>query len=152
MGVALLSFMAGKDLSQYPLDGPLPDLESTELEKTRQNLVVDLARRENLTIRQLYKRLVAVRAHFTVVGTPTDIADAIEQWFTAGAADGFNITPALMPSGLIDFVDQWCRSCRSAGSTGRATRAARSAKISGSKSGFALRRKAGDGVAAPGGA
>lgn len=105
MGVALLSFMVGKDLSGYPLDGPLPDVESTNLEKSRQNVVVELARRENLTIRQLYIRLVALRAHFTVVGTPEDIADTIEAWFKAGAADGFNIAPTLMPSGLEEFVD-----------------------------------------------
>jgi len=107
MGVALLSFMVGTDLSGYPLDGPLPDIsEKTNLEQTRQNLVIDLAKRENLTIRQLYQKLVALRAHFTVIGTPVDIADTMEEWLTAGAADGFNITPAIMPSGLIDFVDQ----------------------------------------------
>jgi alkanesulfonate monooxygenase len=106
MGVALLSFMVGTDLSGYPVDGPLPEVGDTNLEKTRQNVVVELARRENLSIRQLYRKLVALRAHFTVVGTPTDIADTIEAWFTAGAADGFNIAPALMPSGLEEFVDQ----------------------------------------------
>lgn len=105
MGVALLSHMAGKDLSGYPVDGPLPEVESTNLEKTRQNLVVDLARRENLTIRELYKRLVALRGHYAVVGTASDIADKMQEWLEAGAADGFNITPALMPHSLADFVD-----------------------------------------------
>ncbi|WP_030044384.1 LLM class flavin-dependent oxidoreductase [Streptomyces resistomycificus] len=37
--------------------------------------------------------------------TPEQVADAIETWFTQGAADGFNIMPAVLPSGLDAFVD-----------------------------------------------
>jgi alkanesulfonate monooxygenase len=65
----------------------------------------DLARRENLTIRQLYKRVVGQRAHRTVCGTPVDVTDALEHWFKAGACDGFNILPLTFPKGLDDFVD-----------------------------------------------
>ena len=41
-----------------------------------------------------------------MVGTPEQVADAIEEWFTQGAADGFNIMPPILPTGLTDFVDQ----------------------------------------------
>jgi hypothetical protein len=34
------------------------------------------------------------------------VADTIELWFTNGAADGFNIMPAVLPSGLELFVEQ----------------------------------------------
>ena len=71
----------------------------------RVKVMVDLARRENLTIRQLYKRVVGQRAHRVVIGTPGDIADALEQWFTAGASDGFNILPLTFPRGLDELVD-----------------------------------------------
>jgi hypothetical protein len=40
-----------------------------------------------------------------VAGTPEQIADEIQEWFTGGAADGFNVMPPLLPSGLADFVD-----------------------------------------------
>jgi len=40
-----------------------------------------------------------------LVGTPTDIADAIEDWFLGGAADGFNLKPALLPDSLEDFIN-----------------------------------------------
>ena len=33
------------------------------------------------------------------------IADDIERWFNAGAADGFNLMPDTLPGGLQDFVD-----------------------------------------------
>lgn len=38
-------------------------------------------------------------------GTPVQVADAIQEWFDGGAADGFNIMPPVLPSGLEAFVD-----------------------------------------------
>ena len=65
---------------------------------------VNLARSERLTIRQLSRRIRS--GHRLVVGSPEQVADSIEQWFRAGAADGFNIMPDVFPSGVEDFVDQ----------------------------------------------
>jgi FMN-dependent oxidoreductase (nitrilotriacetate monooxygenase family) len=91
------------------LDGQLPaDLPSEdEIEgaKSRYTLVVNLARREQLTVRQLIGRLGGGRGHRTFTGTPEQVADAIQSWFQAGAADGFNIMPPVLPSGLDIFVD-----------------------------------------------
>lgn len=67
--------------------------------------MVELARRERLTVRQLIGRLGGGRGHLTFAGTPEQVADAIETWFTQGAADGFNIMPPVLPSGLDAFVD-----------------------------------------------
>ncbi len=106
MGVALLSDMVGMDLFGFPIDGPLPEVPLTNSGQGRQQVAVDLARRESLSIRQLYKRLVALRAHLTVVGTVDQIADTMEEWFRAGAVDGFNIMPTLLPLGLTEFVDE----------------------------------------------
>ncbi|MBW8822356.1 MAG: LLM class flavin-dependent oxidoreductase, partial [Streptomyces sp.] len=73
--------------------------------KSRYTLVVELARRDRLTVRQLIGRLGGGRGHLTFAGTPEQVADAIETWFTQGAADGFNIMPPVLPSGLEAFVD-----------------------------------------------
>ncbi|WP_327321630.1 LLM class flavin-dependent oxidoreductase [Streptomyces sp. NBC_01210] len=108
-GLQQLSGMLGTDLSGLPLDGPLPELpEEQDINgnKSRFTLVADLARREQLTIRQLIARLGGGRGHRVFAGTPEQIADQLEQWFTAGAADGFNIMPPYLPGGLEDFVDQ----------------------------------------------
>ncbi|GGN13121.1 FMN-dependent oxidoreductase (nitrilotriacetate monooxygenase family) [Actinoplanes campanulatus] len=98
------------DPADLPLDEPLPDNLPTEDEiegaKSRFTLIVDLARRENLTVRQLIGRLGGGRGHRTFAGTPEQVADTIEDWFHSGAADGFNIMPAVLPSGLTAFVDQ----------------------------------------------
>lgn len=107
VGLSLLSDVAGGfDLSPFPLDGPLPDLPPTESGVSRQHLLLDLARREGLSIRQLYQRIADARGHRVVSGTAVDIADQLQDWFESDAADGFNIMPPHLPGGLDDFVDQ----------------------------------------------
>ncbi|NUP67617.1 MAG: LLM class flavin-dependent oxidoreductase [Nonomuraea sp.] len=106
-GLAQLSHMTGIELTEDDLDLPLPDVPvETEGAQSRRKLVIDLARRERLTVRQLLNRLAGGRGHRVVAGTPEQIADQLQEWFFTGAADGFNIMPPLLPSGLSDFVDQ----------------------------------------------
>lgn len=88
------------------LPGDLPSEDSIEGAKSRYTLIVNLARREHLTVRQLIGRLGGGRGHRTFAGTPDQVANAIQGWFDAGAADGFNIMPPILPSGLDIFVDQ----------------------------------------------
>jgi alkanesulfonate monooxygenase len=97
--------LMGHDVSEYPLDGPLPELPPPDVGKGRWEQLTRLARRENLTIRQLYLRFNAVRGHRVLVGTPTYIAEQIQHWFDNRAADGFNLIPPVLPSSLEDFVD-----------------------------------------------
>ncbi|MCW2920065.1 MAG: putative nitrilotriacetate monooxygenase [Actinomycetia bacterium] len=108
-GLAQLSGMLNIDLSGYPLDGPLPDVLPTEDDvngnKSRFTLVAELARRDRLTIRQIIARLGGGRGHRVIAGTPEQIADQLEEWFREGAADGFNVMPPILPTGLEDFVD-----------------------------------------------
>lgn len=106
VGLGLLSgLVGGVDLSGYPLDGPLPNLPETNLHKSRLKLLTDLARRESLTIRDLYLAIAGARGHRTILGTPEQIADQLEDWFVNGGADGFNIMPPYLPDGLDEFVD-----------------------------------------------
>jgi N-acetyl-S-(2-succino)cysteine monooxygenase len=106
LGIAVLSDMYGMDLTPYPLDGPLPDPpHGTANQQGRRMLLIDLARRESLTIRQLYRRVAGARAHRTICGTAAEIADSLELWYRRGAADGFNILPLTFPRGLEDIVD-----------------------------------------------
>lgn len=108
VGVGLLSSLISYDLSPFPIDKPLPDLPDIQEingAKTRFQLVKDLGDRENLTIRQLYQQIAGARGHREIAGTPSQIADQLEEWFENGAADGFNIMPPYLPGGLDDFVD-----------------------------------------------
>lgn len=104
-----LSQMLGVDLTAHALDAPLPALppiEQIQGNKSRYQLVKDLARSESLTVRQLIAKLGGGRGHRTFAGTAEQVADNLELWFTEGAADGFNIMPPYLPGGLEDFVEQ----------------------------------------------
>jgi alkanesulfonate monooxygenase SsuD/methylene tetrahydromethanopterin reductase-like flavin-dependent oxidoreductase (luciferase family) len=106
VGLKMLSHYIGHDLMGLPEDGPLPDLPQKKAgNTTRTDLLVTLARRENLTIRDLYKRVAGARGHYQIIGTPGAICDMMQQWVEDGAADGFNIMPPSFPTGLTDFVE-----------------------------------------------
>lgn len=99
--------LGGQDLSEYDLDGPLPDLPEKENGKGRFRQLVTLARRERLTIRQLVYRFSTSRGHLQLHGSPKTIADTLEEWFVAHGADGFNVVPPLpplAPGGFLTFA------------------------------------------------
>ncbi|GFM82309.1 monooxygenase [Pseudomonas cichorii] len=106
VGVALLGRMLGNfDLSGYPLDGPLPELPLTDSgQRSRQKLLTDLAEKENLNLAQLGRRIAGGRGHYSLIGTPSQIADELQTWFEQGAADGFNVLVPHLPGGLEDVA------------------------------------------------
>ncbi|MBY4725786.1 MULTISPECIES: LLM class flavin-dependent oxidoreductase [Burkholderia] len=105
VGLALVSGLTGGfDLSAYPLDGPIPPLPETNASKSRQALTIELARRENLTIRELYLRVAGARGHWQLVGTPEQIVDQLEERFVRYGADGYNVMAPTLPGGLDDFI------------------------------------------------
>ncbi|MCK0544256.1 LLM class flavin-dependent oxidoreductase [Pseudomonas syringae pv. aptata] len=106
VGVALLGCMLGNfDLSGYPLDGPLPELPLTDSgQRSRQKLLTELADQENLTLAQLGRRIAGGRGHYSLIGTPEQIADELQRWFEQGAADGFNVLVPHLPGGLEDVA------------------------------------------------
>jgi FMN-dependent oxidoreductase (nitrilotriacetate monooxygenase family) len=98
----------GHDFSHLPLDRPLtpedfPAPSSVEAARSRTEVILNLVRREQPTLRQLLASLAGARGHFTMAGTPDEVANLIEDWFTDGAADGFNIMPPVLPHMLDVF-------------------------------------------------
>ena len=65
----MLSERLGMDMSAYPMDGPVPTPPETEHLKSRAALLIEMARRENLTLRELYHRVAAARGHLLLVGS-----------------------------------------------------------------------------------
>jgi FMN-dependent oxidoreductase (nitrilotriacetate monooxygenase family) len=108
--VAHLAQVLEVPLDSLALDQALPDTvysrPPVQGAQSRYQLIVDLARRDDLTVRQLIGRLGGGRGHRTFAGTPEQVADTIEAWAAAAAADGFNVMPPVLPSGLEVFVDQ----------------------------------------------
>ncbi|GIE30624.1 monooxygenase [Actinoplanes italicus] len=106
--IGTLATVLGIDAERLKLDELLPaDIpaeEEIEGHKSRRTLIVDWARRDNLTVRQLIGKLGGGRGHRTFTGTPVQVADTIQHYFENGAADGFNIMPAVLPSGIEAFA------------------------------------------------
>ncbi len=106
-GIALLGELLNIDLSGFSLDEPFPELDPDTVTgiKSRYLLLKALAERENLTLRQVTERVASGAGHRIVIGNPSEVADQLEDWFTAGAVDGYTIMSPYMPGALRDFVD-----------------------------------------------
>jgi alkanesulfonate monooxygenase len=109
VGLELLSNQLGNfDLSEYDLDGPLPDVPESRYALASQSStrnIVSWAREERLTIRQIYQRFAGARGQRTLVGSPVEIVDDMETWFGNYGVDGFLVHPSHLPGGLDAFVD-----------------------------------------------
>jgi alkanesulfonate monooxygenase len=103
-GLPNLSMRLGVDASAFALDAPLPDIPQSNASQSGRDALVALARRDNLTVRQL-AQYVGGYGGLQMVGTAEDIADTMQSWLETEASDGFNIMFPTVPSGLDDFVD-----------------------------------------------
>lgn len=114
--IAFLEQVWGRDLSAYDPDGPLPDIDPVDnaditrgrVRHAKDPLAVAQAWRakaeaEHLSIREL---IIATTARQQFVGTPREVAVAIDHYVQSDAADGFVLVPHLTPAGLDEFVDK----------------------------------------------
>jgi FMN-dependent oxidoreductase (nitrilotriacetate monooxygenase family) len=102
----VLSERLGQDLSSYPLDGPVPTLPPSTIMQGHAVTLSALAKKHNMTLRVLRDYAAAAMGHRLLLGTPEQVADGLEEWFVAGAADGFNIMPPWFPGAFDDFVNE----------------------------------------------
>jgi FMN-dependent oxidoreductase (nitrilotriacetate monooxygenase family) len=103
--LGVLSERFGFDFSACDLDGPIPELPAADTYHSFTRVLLAKARREQMSLRDLYSLTAAARGHWVLCGSPETIADTLQQWFEEGAADGFNIMPPYFNEGFDDFVD-----------------------------------------------
>jgi FMN-dependent oxidoreductase (nitrilotriacetate monooxygenase family) len=101
----LMPHSGGVNFRDYDLNGPMPELPPTNAGKSHRQAIVDLARNGNLSILQT-ARIFAEGSYFKMVGAPATIADTMQDWFAAGACDGFLAVPTHFPGGVEDFTTQ----------------------------------------------
>lgn len=101
----LVASRIGYDVSGHPLDGPVPPPPVSDGSRTFSHVLYETARREKMTLRDLYNLTAAARGHWVLCGTPGGIADTLQAWFEGAAADGFNVLPPYFPGAFADFVD-----------------------------------------------
>ncbi len=102
-GLSTLSYHLDIDLSQYPQDEMLPDIDVPGVQGHYRE-VAELTRRSGIPLRELGRRYGAGRTASGFTGAPADVADNMEKWLAAGACDGFMIQTPYMPGGLDDFT------------------------------------------------
>jgi FMN-dependent oxidoreductase (nitrilotriacetate monooxygenase family) len=116
--VAYLEQFWGRELSSYDPDGPLPEIDPVvdETSETRGSGFHGAKAREladqwraeakerGLSIRQFVTSRTA-RVDSTFTGSYSGVADRLAEYARAGAVDGFNISPWLIPTGLDDVVN-----------------------------------------------
>jgi FMN-dependent oxidoreductase (nitrilotriacetate monooxygenase family) len=104
-GIASLSIALGHDASAFDPDQPLPEIPESNASKSGRERVIALGKRENLTVRQLAQRLGGYSG-LAMVGTPTSVADQMEEWLMSEGSDGFNVMFPYLPGGLDDFANK----------------------------------------------
>ena len=103
--MAMLSERFGQDMNVYDLDAPAPVLALPDTYHPFTRALLSKARRENMTLRDLYDLTAAARGHWVLCGSAERVADTLQLWFESGAADGFNVMPSHFLEGLKDVVD-----------------------------------------------
>ena len=117
--IKLLEQLWNRDLSGYDPDGPLPDVDPLVGEHTiargrasvrmhRDPLATarqwrELAEAKHLSIREL---IIEVTGRQSFIGTPSQVATALDEFVQADASDGFILVPHIIPGGLDEFADR----------------------------------------------
>ena len=116
--IKFLEQLWNRDLSDHDPNGPLPGSDPVVGENTiargrasvrmyRDPLATarewrDLAEAKQLSTREL---IIEVTGRQSFIGTPTAVADAIDEFVRTRASDGFILIPHLTPGGLDEFAD-----------------------------------------------
>lgn len=103
-GIPNLSVRLGCDASGFDLDAPLPDIPQSNATQSGRDALVKMAREQDMSVRALAAH-VGGYGGLQMVGSAQDVADMMEEWVDAGAADGFNVMFHTVPEGLHDFAD-----------------------------------------------
>ena len=106
-GLVLLSEVTNFDFASKDLDSEFTDEELRKMSWTGfKDRVVALSGKPNPTVRDFvhFSGRGTIREFPIFCGTPTDVADQMEEWFTSRACDGFVLVATQMPGAFEDFA------------------------------------------------
>ena len=105
VALKMMSSRFGHDMSGFDLDGPVPNLPLSNEIQTHAKVAYEKARKENLTLRDIYNQIAVARGYLFACGTAAMVADVMEEWFTERACDGFVLVPPYFPAAFDEFID-----------------------------------------------
>lgn len=104
----LLSEVLNYDFGQHALDEPLTDDDLASMSGIQgyRDRVLESTGKQHPTVRDFIQCTGrgTLREIPRFVGTPTQVADQMQAWFTAQACDGFVLAATHMPGAYEDFV------------------------------------------------
>jgi FMN-dependent oxidoreductase (nitrilotriacetate monooxygenase family) len=105
-GLSLLSEALNFDFATKTIDDPFTDAELASMTgmHAMRDRVVEVSGKTNPTVRDFLDVTQRGKASHAVVGSAREIADYMEEWFTARACDGFVISATHIPGSYEDFV------------------------------------------------
>ena len=121
--------LGGIDLSGLPLDGPVPEMKGNDVRMSNPPELARLARREDLSIRQLAYRYAAARSHWMIRGSAKDVADQLECGSPARRPTASTYCRTICRVRSTISSRSSCRSCSGAGSSAPSIAAGRCASI-----------------------
>lgn len=105
--LVLLSEVTNFDFASKDLDSEFTEEELKKVSWTGfKDRVIALSGKPNPTVRDFvhYSGRGTIREFPIFCGTPSDVADQMEEWFTARACDGFVLVATQMPGAFEDFT------------------------------------------------
>ena len=105
VGIQYIATLLGMDLSDCSPDDPLPDRQNRKSSQSTLANVLDMAEREKMNIGQIYRRLAGSHGKLTMCGSPSQVADQMQEWYDSYACDGFILQPCYMPGDLDDLIE-----------------------------------------------
>jgi alkanesulfonate monooxygenase len=102
--LALMSGWAGIDLSTYAHDQVVHYIENDAGRSAMENITRADPDRV-WTVGQIADHVAIGGIGPVIVGSPAQVANALEEWVEATGIDGFNLAYAVAPETMVDFVD-----------------------------------------------
>ncbi|PJY98116.1 LLM class flavin-dependent oxidoreductase [Pseudomonas donghuensis] len=99
-GVAHFASSTGIDFSEYELDEPIQYVKSNAIQSATKHL-----QNNDWTRRKLLEQHALGGRYITLIGSPTQVADALESWIAETGLDGFNLARTVTPESYVDFID-----------------------------------------------
>jgi FMN-dependent oxidoreductase (nitrilotriacetate monooxygenase family) len=104
-GMAMMSGHIGVDLSRFPADQPLADMQLEAGSRGSLDVILQGTEAQGLTLGEAARRFATSELCPQIVGSPESVADQLQDLFESQACDGFILTPTLMPG----MFEQFCR-------------------------------------------
>ncbi len=106
-GINMLENLLGEtiDINNLNKNKLLPPINiQSNSNQSRKKIIEYIATKNNLSIKELYKKIIVSRGHLNLIGSYDDVSKEIYNWFTNSACDGFNILPPVLPEFLEEFI------------------------------------------------